>query len=165
MLLAACAMLAGGASLAADRDAAAALVGRAAPDFTERALAGGNVRLSERRGDVVVLGFWTSWCSTCREFLGRLGGLQQTYGSAGLVVIGVSLDDDAARAASLVKSVDVRFPNVFDAGKRLGRGWFVDDVPMLVLVDRAGTVRAVYGELDRRSEREFVAELRRLLDE
>jgi peroxiredoxin len=165
LLLFAVATLTAAATAGTDRGGAAALVGREAPDFAERVVGGGNLRLSEHRGEVVLLGFWTSWCGTCREYLDRLGRLHATYGSAGLVVVGVSLDDDAARAASLVKSVDARFPNVFDAGKRLGRGWFVADVPMTVLVDRSGVVRAVYGDLDRRTEGELVGAVRRLLDE
>jgi peroxiredoxin len=152
-----------GCALAAEPGAA--LIGREAPDFAERSMAGGNLRLSEHRGEVVVVGFWTSWCGTCRAFLERLDRLHATYGSAGLVVIGVSLDDDARRAAGLLQAVDAKFPNVFDARKQLGPAWRVADVPMTVLIDRAGVVRHVHGELERRDEPRLVEEIRRLLDE
>jgi peroxiredoxin len=142
-----------------------ALLGQPAPDFTERSMSGGNLRLSEHRGEVVLVGFWTSWCGTCRAYLEHLGRLHATYGSAGLVVVGVSLDDDARRAASLLQAVDARFPNVFDARKQLGPAWRVSDVPMTVLIDRAGVVRHVHGELQRRDEPRLVEEIRRLLDE
>lgn len=150
---------------AADRDLKNPLIGREAPDFTMRALAGGNLRLSEHRGDVVLVGFWTSWCGTCRAYLERLNRLHATYGSAGLVVVGVSLDDDDRRAASLAGAVDAKFPNLFDARKQLGPAWRVGDVPMTVLVDRAGVVRHVYGELQRRDDADLVVEIRKLLDE
>lgn len=150
---------------AADRDLRSPLLGRPAPDFAMRALGGGNLRLSEHRGDVVLVGFWTSWCGTCREYLERLGRLHSTYGTAGLVVVGVSLDDDARRASSLVQAVGAKFPNVFDGRKELGAPWRVGDVPMTVLVDRAGVVRHVYGELQRRDDADLVAEIRKLLDE
>jgi peroxiredoxin len=142
-----------------------ALVGQPAPDFTERSMTGGNLRLSEHRGEVVLVGFWTSWCGTCRAYLEHLGRLHATYGSAGLVVVGVSLDDDARRASSLLQAVDAKFPNVFDARKQLGPAWRVSDVPMTVLIDRAGVVRHVHGELQRRDEPRLVEEIRRLLDE
>jgi peroxiredoxin len=141
------------------------LVGQPAPDFTERSMTGGNLRLSEHRGEVVLVGFWTSWCGTCRAYLEHLGRLHATYGSAGLVVVGVSLDDDARRAGSLVQAVGAKFPNVFDARKQLGPAWRVADVPMTVLIDRAGVVRHVHGELQRRDEPQLVEEIRRLLDE
>jgi peroxiredoxin len=141
------------------------LVGQPAPDFTERSMSGGNLRLSEHRGEVVLVGFWTSWCGTCRAYLEHLGRLHATYGSAGLVVVGVSLDDDARRASSLLQAVDAKFPNVFDARKQLGPAWRVSDVPMTVLIDRAGVVRHVHGDLQRRDEPRLVEEIRRLLDE
>lgn len=128
-------------------------------------MTGGNLRLSEHRGEVVLVGFWTSWCGTCRAYLEHLGRLHATYGSAGLVVVGVSLDDDARRASSLVQAVGAKFPNVFDARKQLGPAWRVSDVPMTVLIDRAGVVRHVHGELQRRDEPQLVEEIRRLLDE
>jgi peroxiredoxin len=142
-----------------------ALLGQPAPDFTERSMSGGNLRLSEHRGEVVLVGFWTSWCSTCRAYLEHLGRLHATYGSAGLVVVGVSLDDDARRASSLLQAVGAQFPNVFDARKQLGPAWRVADVPTTVLIDRAGVVRHVHGELQRRDEPQLIEEIRRLLDE
>jgi thiol-disulfide isomerase/thioredoxin len=153
------------AALADRRGHEASLVGREAPEFTERTLAGGNLRLSEHRGDVVLVGFWASWCGTCREYLHRLGRMHDTYGSAGLVVIGVALDDDAARAASLAKSVDARFANVFDAHQRIGRQWRIGDVPTTVLVDRGGVVRHFDRAGDRDGESKVVEAIRALLDE
>jgi peroxiredoxin len=150
---------------ASEREARDALVGREAPDFTQRALGGGNFRLSERRGEVVVVGFWTSWCSTCRAQLERLGRIDQTYGNAGLVVVGVSLDDDPERARGLARAVDAKFRNVIDVDKQLGRAYRVNDVPMTVLVDRSGVVRFVHGELSRTDEADLYAQIRKLLDE
>lgn len=164
-VLAVAGTLACGVASAADRDLRSPLIGHVAPDFTMRALAGGNLRLSEHRGDVVLVGFWTSWCGTCRAYLERLNRLHATYGTAGLVVVGVSLDDDARRAASLADAVGAKFPNLFDGRKELGPSWRVGDVPMTVLVDRAGVVRHVYGELQRRDDADLVVEIRKLLDE
>ena len=47
-------------------DTSYALVAHEAPDFALHAIAGGNVRLSEHRGDVVILSFWGSRCTPCR---------------------------------------------------------------------------------------------------
>lgn len=155
----------GAVAVASEREARDALVGRDAPDFTERLLANGNFRLSEHRGEVVLVGFWTSWCSTCRAQLERLGRIDATYGNAGLVVVGVSLDDDREKARSLARAVDAGFRNVFDAEKRLGKAYRVNDVPMTVLVDRSGVVRYVHGELSRSEEAALVDQIRKLLDE
>jgi thiol-disulfide isomerase/thioredoxin len=74
------------------------LVGKPAPDLVARGLTGENVRISEHRGEVVVVSFWSGSCNTCRAQLNALDRIAKTYASAGLTVIGVNLDDDAARA-------------------------------------------------------------------
>jgi nucleotide-binding universal stress UspA family protein len=69
LLLAAIAATAVGSVFAADERVA---VGRAAPDFALRAVTGPNVRLSEQRGEVVVIAFWSSRCNPCRTHLAEL---------------------------------------------------------------------------------------------
>lgn len=152
---------------AADRATGHPLLGKPAPELVERMFTGPsrNFRLSERRGEVVVIGFWTSWCGSCRAYLERLGKLNATYASAGLVVVGVSLDDKPASATELAHALGVRFGNVFDSEKVLGRRFQVGDVPLTLLLDRNGVVRYAHGELDPAGDAALLAELRQLLDE
>jgi peroxiredoxin len=159
------AALGSGAARASERETRAALIGHGAPDFTLRALSGGAVRLSDHIGDVVVGGFWTSGCGTCRAELQRLERLHATYASAGLAVIGVSLDDDEAKAAELASAVKTTFRSGFDAAKACGPNFHVNGVPLTVLIDRGGVVRYVHGEIGRQDELDLVDEIRRLLDE
>lgn len=166
-LLLAAALLATSGAGAIDGAARHPLLGKPAPELVERLFTGSskNFRLSERRGDVVVVGFWTSWCGSCRAYLERLGKLDATYTSAGLVVVGVSLDDKPEAAAELTRAVGVRFGNAFDSEKVIGRRFDVADVPLTLLIDRGGIVRYAHGELDTAGDAALVAELRRLLDE
>ena len=153
--------------MAVDRAAQHPLLGKPAPELVERLFTGAshNFRLSERRGEVVVLGFWTSWCGSCRAYLERLGKLNATYSSAGLVVVGVSLDDKPAAATELARAVGVKFANAFDSEKVIGRRFEVGDVPLTLLVDRGGVVRYAHGELDATGDAALLTELRKLLDE
>jgi thiol-disulfide isomerase/thioredoxin len=159
-------VLAGWAA-AAPPDAPHPLVGRPSPELLQHLVGGGasNFRLSEHRGEVVMLGFWTSWCGTCPAYLGRLARLDATYRAAGLIVAGVSLDDDPARALSALHSAGARFPNGVDAAKVLGRRFAVEDVPLTLLIDRDGIVRYAHGPLDASTDATLLAEIRRLLDE
>ena len=85
------------------------LLGQQAPDLVARNLQGENVRVSEHRGEVVVVSFWSGSCNTCRAQLTALDRIARTYASAGLTVIGVNLDDDTARAEKFARSQDVQF--------------------------------------------------------
>ncbi|MDB6088924.1 MAG: redoxin, partial [Gammaproteobacteria bacterium] len=87
-----------GIGMAALAQPAYFLLGREAPDFALRAVAGSNVRLSEHRGDVVVVSFWSSRCTPCRTQLAALDRSLATYRSAGLQMYGINVDDDNSRA-------------------------------------------------------------------
>jgi peroxiredoxin len=142
-----------------------ALIGVAAPDFALHAARGGNVRLSEHRGEVVVLSFWSSRCSVCRAQLTALNRSLATYQSAGLAIYGVGVDDEPAKARSFARSTGVDFALLLDPGKSVSRSYQVDDLPMTVLIDRNGTVRHVLRDYSAASNGLYLQELRALLNE
>lgn len=159
------ARLAMGAALAALTLAAAAADAPVAPDFALHSMTGTNHRLSEHRGEVVALVFWASWCGDCRRELERFERLRRTYGNVGLVVLGVSLDDEPARASALAAAAGIGYPVLSDAGKNVAKSYRVDDLPLIVLIDRNGVVRARHDALDEREERGLMVSLRDLIDE
>jgi peroxiredoxin len=141
------------------------LVGQPAPDLVARGLSGENVRVSEHRGEVVVVSFWSGSCNTCRAQLEALDRIARTYASAGLTVIGVNLDDNVARAEKFARAQDVQFQLLVATAKSTGRDYRIDRLPMLVFVDRAGVLRAAHREFKKRDEETYVRELRTLLNE
>jgi peroxiredoxin len=141
------------------------LLGLPAPDLVARGLSGENVRISEFRGQVVVVSFWSGSCNTCRAQLEALDRIAKTYGSAGLVVIGVNLDDNLSRAEKFARSQDVKFPLLVSTAKTTGREFGVDRLPMVMFLDRAGVLRVAHREFKSRDEGQYVRELRKLLDE
>ena len=142
-----------------------ALSGKPAPDLVARGLDGENVRVSEHRGEIVVVSFWSGSCNTCRAQLSALDRIAKTYGSAGLTVIGVNLDHDIERAEKFARSSDVQFPLLISTPENTGRDYGVDRVPMMVVVDRAGVLRAAHREFKARDEATYVRELRAFLNE
>jgi thiol-disulfide isomerase/thioredoxin len=82
-----------------------------APDFTLESLDGKSVRLSDLRGKAVLLNFWATWCGPCKIETPWLVELQKQYGSQGLQVIGVAMDDSGKdEIAKFAKDMGVNYP-------------------------------------------------------
>jgi len=142
-----------------------ALLGQAAPDFALHAAAGDTVRLSEHRGDVVVLSFWSSRCTSCRTQLTALSRSFATYRSVGLTMYGVGVDDDPMQAREFARTARVEFALLLDPAKAVSRSYQVDNLPMTVLIDRNGTVRYVLRDYSDASSKLYLQQLRTLLNE
>jgi len=141
------------------------LLGHDAPDFALRATSGTNFRLSEYRGQVVLLTFWGSRCSLCASQLASLSRLVDTYRSAGLMALAVNVDDDQLAAAEYAIAHPVSFPVLLDPEKGVAREYRVDNLPMLLLVDRAGVVRHVHRDYRAASGDLYREQIKSLLDE
>jgi peroxiredoxin len=141
------------------------LIGQSAPDFALRATSGSNVRLSEHRGDVVLLAFWGSRCGQCGAQLASLSRMVDTYRSAGLEALAVNVDDNQVAAAEFAMAHPVSFPVLLDPAKAVARNYRVDNLPMLMLVDRAGAVRYVHRNYRVGSDAQILDQIKVLLDE
>jgi peroxiredoxin len=144
--------------------AQASLIGRMAPDFALPAAVGSNVRLSEYRGQAVIISFWSSRCSVCAGQLARLDRLYSTYRSSGLVVLAVSVDDDPMHAEQYARAHATGFPLLLDTSKAVSRAYAIDRLPWIVLIDRSGIVRFLRGD-DSADDGSYVAQIRTLLDD
>jgi peroxiredoxin len=141
------------------------MVGQEAPDFTLKALNGANLRLSEFRGQVVLVNFWARWANDTRREMPALNRINTTYGRAGLVVLGISIDDDLRRAQDFADSMKVSYPVMFDTGAEIGRDYQLGRLPMTILVDRSGVVRYSHLGYKRGDDRLYLDHIRELLRE
>ena len=100
----------------------------AAPDFTLNNAAGVPVKLSAFRGKVVLLSFWATWCVPCKTEIPWFLDFQKAYKNRGLVVLGVSLDEDGWTSVKpYVDEMKIDYP-VMVADKNIARlyGGFVN---------------------------------------
>jgi thiol-disulfide isomerase/thioredoxin len=82
-----------------------------APDFTLESLDGKSVRLSDLRGKAVLLNFWATWCGPCKIEMPWFIELQNQYGSQGLQIVGVAMDDSGKEdIAKFAKDMGVNYP-------------------------------------------------------
>ena len=119
-------------------------VGAEAGNFTLKSAEGSNVRLSEYRGQVVLLNFWASWCGPCRQEFPHLDNLQRKYAELGFTVFGVNVEQDRESADKVLRDIPVSFPVLFDDSNQVSELYNVDAMPMTVLVDRNGIVRFLH---------------------
>lgn len=117
------------------------LVGRDAPDFTLRGLDGrpeSTVRLSELRGQVVVVNFWASWCTECHTEQAALNDTWQRFRDAGVVVVGVNFQDAEGDARAYVAKSGTSYPTVVDASSSTALAYGLRGVPETYVIDRNG---------------------------
>ena len=151
--------------LAASSLASSGMEGQPAPDFALKSSTGKNLRLSEYRGDVVMINFWATWCGPCRQEMPLLDELYARYQRVGFNLLGVNIDDDSRRAMRMVDELGVNFPVLFDAGKEVSKLYEVDAMPVTILVDREGTVRYVHHGYKPGYENAYLDQIRSLLRE
>lgn len=150
---------------AASSLASSGLAGQPAPDFALKSSTGENMRLSEYRGDVVMINFWATWCGPCRQEMPLLDQLYSRYERVGFNLLGVNIDDDSSRAMDMISELGVSFPVLFDDRKEVSRLYDVDAMPVTVLVDREGNVRYVHQGYKPGYEEKYLDQVRALLRE
>ncbi len=131
-------------------------------DFTFSEWGGGHWRLSDHRGQVVLVNFWATWCPPCREETPGLVHLAQEMPSKDVAVVGISMDDDRTPIGGFVKAYRIPYrillpqPN----SQLLGS---VESLPTSLLIDRNGRVaRSYVGAV---SESTFARDIQELLKE
>jgi cytochrome c biogenesis protein CcmG/thiol:disulfide interchange protein DsbE len=118
-----------------------ALVGRPAPNFALRTLDGSRtVRLSDLRGQVVVLNFWASWCADCRIEHPNLAGAWQRYRDRGVVLLGVAFQDSPSASRAYLADFGGDWPQLADPRFRIALAYGVYGVPETFVIGSDGRV-------------------------
>jgi peroxiredoxin len=133
-------LLASFASLPAVAGAAGPARGDLAPGMLGDS-GGRPVLLSDYRGKIVVVAFWTASCTPCREQMGAFEELNKQYSPLGLQVIGVDVGDDTREYSSLLRKV--RHPTMVlahDQSNAVGEAWGVYMLPNVWIVGPDGRV-------------------------
>ncbi|GAB4330325.1 MAG: hypothetical protein Kow0010_15230 [Dehalococcoidia bacterium] len=123
----------------------AAREGRAAPDFQLHTLDGTVARLSDYRGQFVLINFWASWCGPCRGETPDLEAFYRQYRDRGLVVLGVNQQEPEGTARSFAELFDVTYPVLLDRTGGVSDGYRVSTgLPISFFVDREGVIRRIF---------------------
>ena len=118
-------------------------VGMQAPDLGLETLEGTPVRLSDYRGQVVVLNFWATWCGPCRMEVPGLVSVYGRYREKGFTILAVNLHEPRERVEPFVRETGIEFPVLLDAEGLTGELYAIRGIPTSYFLDREGVVRQV----------------------
>jgi thiol-disulfide isomerase/thioredoxin len=124
---------------------------------------GVRVDAASLKGKVVIVDFWASWCGPCKEEMPVLERLYKKYKSRGLVVVGVSVDQELGNMKSFLKQVPVSFSIVHDAEHKVAGRFKPPRMPSSYVVDRNGIVRYVHAGFRDEDAAKLEAEVSALL--
>lgn len=134
--------IASGAESSAASDVCPADARTANLDFTVKDLNGNNVSLASFKGKVIVLDFWATWCAPCKAEIPGFVELQDAYGSQGLQMIGVSVDDKVETLRPFASEFKMNYPVLVGLGRddlqdAYGPLW---GIPTTFVINREGKI-------------------------
>ena len=135
-----------------------------APDFELKDETGKTVRLSDYRGQVVLLNFWATWCGPCKLEIPWFVEFEQNHKDEGFAVLGVSMDEDGWDSVKpYMERVKVNYRVLLgtDSVAMLYGG--VDSLPTTFLIDRDGKIASVHIGLV--SKGDYESDIQALLDQ
>jgi len=133
-----------------------------APELQLRGIDGKSYRLSDYRGQVVVVNFWSVWCAPCRREMPSLENAWQRLKSSQVVVLAVATQDEPETVARFVQNQGLTFPVLLDPEGEVPQRWSFSGIPASFVLDRQG--RIVYRAMGLREwdSREIIDRLNKL---
>lgn len=133
-------------------------------DFTLKSNTGENIRVSDLRGQVVMLNFWASWCGPCVQEFPHLEKISQRFSPAGFTLLGVNIDTTEAQAASFLKGRDVSFPIVFDPTLKVRNAYKkYEGMPLSIFVDCDGNITEIHRSYYAGDEKKYMKIIKGLI--
>jgi len=132
---------------AADEGNTQTLEGKAAPDVSLDTIDGKKFKVSDLKGNVIVLDFWATWCVPCRETLPHVQKLSadKALGEKGLRVWTVNVKDDKERAQAYMKKNNYTFNTAVDKDDDAAYDAYrIEGLPTTIVIGRDGKVKKVF---------------------
>ena len=134
-----------------------------APDFKLEKVGGGMVKLSEYKGNIIILDFWATWCPPCIKEIPDFVELQKEYGAKGLVILGISLDQNTKKALPpFMKKYKINYPILLTDGKVDKAYGGVSGIPTTFVIDQKGAIYKQY--VGFRPKQVFESDIKALLN-
>lgn len=143
----------------------AELVKGEAPDFTLKSLRGQNLKLSEHRGEVIMLSFWATWCEVCQQGMPALNEMYLRYRDEGFTLFSINTQKDMDKVRNALRNMQIAFPVLFDVTHQVSKDYEVEDMPSTYIIDRDGNLRYMHNGFAPGFEDVFQKQIRELMEE
>lgn len=118
-------------------------VGEQAPEISGTDADGGELRLSDFRGKVVVLDFWAGWCRPCMSMVPHNRALVEHYRDRPVVLLGVNADRSRADLQHAQEANRINWRSWFDEDGAIGEAFGIEAYPTVLVLDKAGVIRYI----------------------
>ncbi len=109
-------------------------------------MGGGRLALTAYRGHVVVLNFWGSWCTPCREEAPDLSALAAHFTASGVRFVGIDIRDSPASAEAFMSDFRITYPSLNDPSDNLALDFRNTvppaGIPTTLVISRSGRITA-----------------------
>jgi len=119
------------------------IVGKPAPPLTVSGWINGELTAEKRKGKILVLDFWATWCGPCIRSIPHNNQVAAKYAKQGVAVIGVCTAAGQEKFEAIAKQHGIKYPNAKDPKNVSAKAWGVQFYPTYAVVDRSGVVRAI----------------------
>ncbi len=113
----------------------------AAPALSLPGLDGTELKLSDYRGQVVLLNFWATWCPPCRREMPSMRRLAEQLSDRPFRIIAVNAGESREEVRSFLETTPLNFPIVFDPLLETTQAWGVPGLPYSFIIDTDGRLR------------------------
>jgi cytochrome c biogenesis protein CcmG, thiol:disulfide interchange protein DsbE len=117
-------------------------IGSQAPDFALADLDGNPIRLSDLRGQPVIINFWSSYCGPCVEEFPLLRAAAERHAVDGLTIVGIVWRDRSEAARDFMTRNGATWATAMDPGERVARDYGILGPPETYFIGRDGTIVA-----------------------
>lgn len=116
-----------------------------APDFELETTSGELVKLSDLRGQAVLVNLWATWCPPCRAEMQTLETVYEEYEDQGFTILAVNMtyQDEAAKVMPFVEAQGLTYPILLDKAGEMANAYQLKSLPSSFFINRDGTIGEV----------------------
>jgi thiol-disulfide isomerase/thioredoxin len=103
-------------------------------------LDGHTIRLSDFRGKIVFLNFWTTWCFDCRIEMPHMEKLHQRFKNKDFAMVTINLQESASQVKRFFNQFKLTFTALLDSDGEIGARFMITAIPTTFILNKEGII-------------------------